>query len=277
MKKQEVLSLLKDLDTYPKRSLGQNFLVNPQICQQIISEVYKEEVDRVIEIGPGLGVLTEALKKVSDLILIEKDKVFAEYLRQKGFLVLNEDALLSDWNDLIKGNTLLVGNLPYQISSRLLVERSLDKKPLQKMILMFQTEVAQRILSQFGCRRSETFGLLSVMAQNHWHIEKVLNAGPKDFYPSPNVGSQVLKFTPKSFSDPFNSRWFLNFLKIGFSQRRKMLQKVLLLNIDKLKTDNIITKDQVKEAFKSLNIAATVRPHELSSQKWLDLFNLLFS
>ena len=266
----KVLSLLKDLDAYPKKSLGQNFLVNPNICQRIVSEVYKEKVDRVIEIGPGLGALTENLKQISDLILIEKDKVFAKYLEKKGFVVLNKDAMRLDWNDLIKGNTLLVSNLPYQISSRLLIERSLDEKQLQKMILMFQKEVAEKILSH---HQSQTFGLISVIAQTHWNIEKVLNAGPKDFYPSPKVGSQVLKLSPKFLFDTFDSKNFLKFLKIGFSQRRKKLQKVLLLHTDKLTT---ITPDQIKEAFQSLDIEAKSRPEELSVQKWLDLFHLLF-
>ena len=275
LKTKELLSLLKRLDAYPKKSLGQNFLVNPNICQQIISEVYKEKADRVIEIGPGLGAITEGLQKISDLILIEKDKIFTKYLEQKGFSVLNEDALRSDWANLIKDRTLLVSNLPYQISSRFLIERSLDKKPLQKMILMFQKEVAERILSKVNCNRLQTFGLLSVMAQTHWYIEKVLNAGPKDFYPSPKVGSQVLKFTPKPPSSTFDSRHFLKFLKIGFSQRRKQLQKVLLSDGNKLKTDTPITKDQVKEAFKSLDIKTTARPEEISSQKWVNLFTLL--
>ena len=272
MKTKEILSLLEKLNTYPKKSLGQNFLINSHICQHIVSEVYKEKVDRVIEVGPGLGVLTEGLKKISDLILIEKDKVFAKYLEQKGFVILNKDALLLDWTDLIKGKTLLISNLPYQISSRLLIERCLDKKPLQKMILMFQKEVAEKVLSK---SHSHSFGLLSVMVQIHWYIEKVLNAGSKDFYPAPKIGSQVLKFAPKSFDNTFNSKDFLSFLKIGFSQRRKQLQKILLLNADKLKKNNSISSDQIKEAFTNLGIKMTARPEELSPQKWLDLFRLL--
>ena len=274
LKTKDTISLLQNLDIYPKKSLGQNFLINPDICRKIISEVYKEKADRVIEVGPGLGALTEGLNKIPDLILIEKDKVLAKYLAQKGFTVLNKDALVLNWTDLIKDNTLLVSNLPYQISSRLLVERSLDKKRLQKMILMFQKEVAEKILSKPSNfrQKAQTFGLLSVMAQTHWSIEKILNAGTKDFYPSPKVGSQVLGFTPKSLSDTFNSRKFLNFLKIGFSQRRKKLQKVLLSNSGKLKKDIMITPGQIKETFEMFDIETKSRPEELSSQQWLDLF-----
>lgn len=263
-KTKDLLFLLKNLGVYPKKSLGQNFLVNPRICQKIIDEVLKEKADRVIEVGPGLGTLTEGLKEISDLILIEKDKVFARYLEQKGFLVLHNDALLVNWTDLIKDHSVLVSNLPYQISSRLLIERSLDKKPLKKMILMFQKEVAQRILS----KTQQAYGLLTVQAQTHWSIQKILSAGPKDFYPPPQVGSCLLSFTPKTFPDNFNSRHFLDFLKIGFCQKRKQLQKILLLHADTLKIDQL----RIREIFKNLEIKDKARPEELSVQEWLNLF-----
>ena len=270
-KTKDLLFLLKHLGVHPKKSLGQNFLINSQICQKINDEVLKEKADRVIEIGPGVGTLTERLKNVSDLILIEKDKVLAKYLKQKGFYVLDNDALLVDWAGLIKDHSVLVSNLPYQISSRLLIERSLDKKPFEKMILMFQKEVAQRILSQ--AYQVQTYGLLTVQAQTHWSIQKMLSAGPKDFYPSPQIGSCVLKFTPKILPDNFNSRNFLSFLKIGFSQRRKQLQKILLFHADTLKTNPL----KIKKAFEILKIKDKARPEELSVQKWLDLFTCLNS
>lgn len=261
----ETIALLKKLGVCPKKSLGQNFLVNPNLCQKIIQQIEASRVRRLIEVGPGLGYLTEGLKTVClDLILIEKDNILADFLRQKGFCVLNEDALHADWSHLIADHTVLVSNLPYQIASRLLVDRSLDAKPLEQVILMFQREVAMRILAK---PKSKSYGLLSVMAQTYWRISKVLEAGPKDFYPHPAVASQVLSFVPKACPD-MDSKLFLAFLKVGFSQRRKQLFKLL---ISSLKVPKINKKD-LQNTFKDLDVPLKARPEDLAPHHWVDLF-----
>ncbi len=214
-------------------------------------------------------MLTEGLTEIKDLILIEKDKVFATFLKQKGFFVLEDDALLVDWQNLINDQTVLVSNLPYQISSRILVDRCLDSKPLNKMVLMFQREVAERILSQTN---GPNYGLLSVMSQTHWQIKRLLNAGSKDFYPPPQIGSQVLVFTPSRSFNYKTSKAFLKFLKVGFSQRRKQLKKVLLNYESEVIEKSIMTEAFIKNAFKVLNIQYTARPEEISPQKWLSTF-----
>ena len=257
---QNVIEILKTLNVRPKKSLGQNFLVNPDVCQKITDQVCISHADRFIEVGPGLGVLTEGLKHLPDLLLIERDKVFVEFLKQKGFCVLHKDALFVDWSELIKGRTILVSNLPYQISSRLLIDRSLDQVLLQKMVLMFQKEVAMRILAEPD---TKSYGLLSVMAQTHWQVTKLLSVGPKDFYPAPQVGSQVLEFVPKPCHG-LDSRQFLVFLKKGFAQRRKQLKKILL---------PLLTEGHfILKVFSDLKISHTARAEELSPQKWVDLF-----
>lgn len=135
------------------------------------------------------------------------------------------------------------------------------------MILMFQKEVAMRILAKTS---TKAYGLLSVIAQTHWHITKILNAGPKDFYPAPQVGSQVLKFAQKPL-DGLNSQQFLKFVKIGFAQRRKQLQKSIASADPKLQLYFI------QRIFEHLHITQTARPEELSPQKWLKLFTILFA
>lgn len=254
-----VIEFLKKLKVRPKKSLGQNFLVNPQVCQKIIHQVCASHANRVIEVGPGLGVLTEKLKHLPDLLLIEKDKVFVKFLRQKGFYVLHQDALFVNWSELIKDHTILVSNLPYQISSRLLIERSLDRVPLQKMVLMFQKEVAMKILAETN---TKPYSLLSVMAQTHWQITKLFSVGPKDFYPAPQVGSQALEFVPKPCHG-LDSRQFLMFLKKGFAQRRKQLKKILLSDFH---------LHSISKIFNDLRISHTTRSGGLSPQKWVDLF-----
>lgn len=209
---------LSELKVFAKKSLGQNFLVSDLVINKIIAAIDDVQPTKLIEIGPGCGALTDLLiPKYKDLTLIELDREFAAFWRTKGLNVIEADALKMSWE--FSSDFMLVSNLPYQISSSLVIERSLDAQPLKAMVLMFQREVAQRIRAP---QQTEHYGMLSVIAQEFWTIETVCDAGSREFKPAPKVSSRVLKFVPRQ-SDIDNKELYLHFVKSCFQQRRRIL------------------------------------------------------
>ena len=206
-----------------KKSLGQNFLVSDRVIEAILRSVSEMRHQSIIEIGPGPGALTDGLRQISkDIVLIELDHQFAHHWRENQVNVIEDDALKIDWSQFKNsGSSILVSNLPYQISSSLVVDRSVFKNGPDQMVLMFQKEVAQRMRA--SCSTS-AYGLLSVIAQTFWNIETVIDAGPGDFKPPPKVASRVLKFSRKT-APMEDSERFLQFCKAAFAQRRKLLAK----------------------------------------------------
>ena len=255
---------MEELKIFAKKSLGQNFLISDGVIKKILAAVDVEKPELVIEIGPGCGALTDLLtEKYKNLTLIELDRSLAEFWRSLGFSVIEADALQMDWK--FTPDHLLVSNLPYQISSSLVIDRSLDKIPLKAMILMFQKEVAQRIRS---VQQSEHYGMLSVIAQEFWTIETVCDAGSREFKPAPKVSSRVLKFLPRK-SNIVDKQLYLSFVKACFQQRRR----VLSTNITSL--DARFDKTRLSPWLVEHNKSEKVRVEELSPVEINSLFNYL--
>jgi 16S rRNA (adenine1518-N6/adenine1519-N6)-dimethyltransferase len=213
-----------------------------------------------------LGALTLRLKdQHSNYGLIELDRVFAEHWRSEGLKVYEEDALQMDWRQLPRqGRTILVSNLPYQISSSLVIDRSLDSHPLDGMILMFQKEVAQRIRA---LPNSDNYGLLSVVAQMAWDIEMLLEASPRDFQPAPKVASRVLVFRKKEA--PVKKKLgFLKFIKAAFLHRRKLL-------CGNLEEGANISRERSEAALLGLGLTTKARAQELGLKQFVDLYHKL--
>jgi 16S rRNA (adenine1518-N6/adenine1519-N6)-dimethyltransferase len=253
----EIKQKLIEMGAAPKKSLGQNFLVNEELSEKIARWALASN-ENLIEVGPGLGALTEKLKGAKNLKLIELDQKFSEFWRSQNISVIEADALNIDWNaTVVDGGTTLVSNLPYQISSRIVVDRSIGPISVNKMILMFQKEVAQRMMAT---PKSEDYGFLTAMAQLHWKVERFCDAGPKDFYPPPQVGSRVLTFT--RIPSDFDSNKVLVFLKAAFHQRRKKLTSNL---------SGLFKKDGVAKALVDLGINPDVRAEDLTPQQLLTL------
>jgi 16S rRNA (adenine1518-N6/adenine1519-N6)-dimethyltransferase len=257
----------EQLGVAAKKSLGQNFLVSDIVIERIIAAVRATEPEALIEIGPGPGALTYFLRQMNlPLQLIELDHLIAAYWRDQGLSVLEEDALKIQWRDLYAPGkkTVLVSNLPYQISSSIVIERSLEEAGVADMVLMFQKEVAQRIRAS---AQSEAYGLLSVIAQTFWKIETVSEAGPKDFDPAPRVASRVLAFHRREA--PLRRRQsFLNFVKASFAQRRKLLKSNLsdLCHQKKLSAENLVGWLQ------EMGFKETARAEELSPAQFVQLY-----
>jgi 16S rRNA (adenine1518-N6/adenine1519-N6)-dimethyltransferase len=263
----ELIAKLEALGLSPKKSLGQNFLVSIGAIEKIAAAVRCLNPEFLVEIGPGLGSLTESLLKLNVPIkLLELDRAFSKYWRDRNLEVVEGDALKWDWN-LLKNSerTVLVSNLPYQISSSIVIDRSMQNKLFKGMVLMFQKEVAERIMAK---PRSEAYGMLSVVAQNFWKIENVLEAGPKDFYPPPRVASRVLAFSPRNDFQG-QAKTFLKVVKAGFAQRRKYL----ISNLRAL--GGSATGENLRLIFDSIKLSPQVRAEELNIDQWRQLTQLL--
>ncbi len=277
MMKEKLLARLEELGSLgPKRSLGQNFLVSEIVIEKIIKAVERYAIQDIVEIGPGLGSLTDELVALGKpLTLIELDKKFVLYWQtraehEKHLKVIDGDALRIDWSDLTPNkNSLLVSNLPYQISSSLLIDRSLEPAQFSNMILMFQKEVAQRITAE--CRNKE-YGLLTVIAQNFWKIDLLCDCSPRDYYPAPNVASRVLVFKIREDALELSKRAeFLKFVKASFSHRRKHLYSNLK---GQYFSSRQLPEELLAKAFEKAEISAKARAEELTPEKFKNLFLL---
>lgn len=264
----EIIAKLESMGLSPKKSLGQNFLVSKGAIVKITQAVSALNPEFLVEVGPGLGSLTESLLKLEKpLKLLELDRAFSQHWRDRKLDVIEGDALKWDWN-LLKNTekTVLVSNLPYQISSSIVIDRSIQEKPLKGMVLMFQKEVAERLMAK---PKSDAYGFLSVIAQNYWTVSFVLEAGPNDFYPPPRVASRVLSFSPRTdFTG--QKKEFLKVVKAGFAQRRKYLISNLKVLSGKAIDNNL------RVIFDDLKLSHQVRAEELSVNQWRELTLKIF-
>ena len=242
-----------------KKSLGQNFLIDKNIINKII-ESGSIENKNVLEIGPGTGNLTDAIlkKKPKKLVVIEKDTKLSNNLREKynnQIEVINDDVLNINEKEIINEKFVVFGNLPYNISTEILCKwiLNLDKNKFwfTELILMFQKEVADRILAKFN---TSEYGRLAILANWKLKIKKICNISPASFYPKPKIESTLLYFLPKSnFVDFDNPKNLEKITRIFFSQRRKMLRKPY----KHIFSDNA-------EIIDKLNINLNLRPQNLN-------------
>ncbi len=252
-----------ELGVVAKKSLGQNFLVADHVVEKITAAVRAFGPRALVEVGPGLGSLTESIAALgTELRLIELDAAFAELWRGKGFALIEKDALAVDWEREFAGlprPLVFVSNLPYQISSRIVIERSLDARAVDGMVLMFQKEVAQRMAAKPG---DELYGFLSVVVQTFWTTKIVTEAGPRDFEPPPRVASRVLAFAPKAVS--LNRARYFSFLKACFLHPRKLL-------VSNLASLGDVRKERVTELLEARGFHAKIRAEELKTEDFLSL------
>ena len=214
-----------------KKSLGQNFLIDQNIIDKII-DIIDIKNKNVLEIGPGTGNLTSGIlkKNPKKVILVEKDNILAKLLIKKfssEVEVINKDILKVDENILCDQSLIVFGNLPYNISTEILCKwiLNLDKDKIwfSCLVLMFQKEVADRIISEFN---TKDYGRLSILANWRLNIKKIFDIKASSFNPKPKVESTVLFFEPKKnflrFKDPKNLE---KITRIFFMHRRKMIKK----------------------------------------------------
>ncbi len=243
-----------------KKSLGQNFLYDQNIINLIIEIGNISSKDIVLEVGPGTGNLTEKilLKSPKNLILIEKDKRLADHLNKKygdKIKLFNEDMMKFSYQQYYNKRLIIFGNLPYNISTQILAKwikiKDLNKF-CKKLVLMFQKEVADRIVAKTN---SSSYGRLSILSNWKMNIEKVIDIEPGSFKPAPKVKSTLLIFTPKkSFYEINNPKNLEHITNIFFSQRRKMIKKPL----------KFLFKN-FQDIAKRLNLDLNLRPQNLDN------------
>lgn len=265
--KEKVNLRMQELGISPKRSLGQNFLVSEHVVSKIIEKLKSEGTySQIIEVGPGLGALTDELEKIEkDLRLIEYDNKMVVYWKtERGHKVIHCDALEVDWIQQLETPSALVSNLPYQIGSRLFVDLSLIPKKPNLMILMFQKEVAE---SLYGPRTKGDISLLSLVRETFWNSNFLLEAGSIDFHPRPRVASQIVCFYPKKVPSEFVDSRYLKFLKDLLSQKKRKM-------ITKLKA--IVGREKAQSIFNELGISENARVHEIGLEKLKALYLKLY-
>jgi len=213
-----------------KKSLGQNFLIDRNIINKIVN-ILTIEGNEVLEVGPGTGNLTKEILKnnPSKMYLVEKDTFLVENLKDiidERVKIFNEDILKFDENLLSKNKVIVFGNLPYNISTEILstwITKLKNDFWFSDLILMFQKEVADRIIAQFN---TSAYGRLSILANWRLKINKICDISPESFSPRPKIQSSLIHFTPKKnfakIKDPLNLE---KITRIFFSHRRKMLKK----------------------------------------------------
>lgn len=219
------------MDHRPKKRFGQNFLKDESVVSAILQAAELRDCDRVLEIGPGLGALTDRmLPLVKELKVMELDQDLIERLEQRPaaqLKVLAGDALRLDWPALLAQPPYkLVANLPYNISSQI-VFKILDHHQLfSRLVLMFQKEVGDRLSAPPGNR---DYGILSVLCQLHFDVRRLLTVPPGAFHPAPKVTSAVLVFTPLGAPrvEVSDEAFFRRVVKAAFAQRRKTLRNTL--------------------------------------------------
>ena len=252
----------------PKKSLGQNFLIDNNIINKII-KLANINNNNIIEIGPGTGNLTKKIieQNPKSLILIEKDQKLSNHLarelnKNKNLKIYNEDILKFKLEDKVQRNSIILGNLPYNISSQILVKLIKFKKWLpkyKKLILMFQKEVADKILAN---HTTAYFGRLTILTGARLKITSHFNVSPNCFYPIPKVKSTVLVFEPFLNKD-FNVNDIANLEKIShifFSRKRKMINKAF----------KKLFKNPL-EVSKKINVNLNLRPSGLSENEYFKI------
>ncbi len=245
-----------------KKSLGQNFLIDNNILKKIVN-IADINGKSILEVGPGTGNLTSyiLMKKPKKVIVIEKDKDLAKILKEKfrdEVTIINNDILKIDETSLTNEKLTVFGNLPYNISTEILnkwIVNLNDTFWFNYLILMFQKEVADRIIAKFN---TSTYGRLSILANWRLKIEKICDVKPVSFFPKPKIDSTLLLFSPKNKSfkikDPKNLE---KVTRIFFNHRRKMLKKPF---------NELFNGDQ--KILKKLKIDLKLRPQNLDFETY---------
>jgi len=248
-----------------KKSLGQNFLIDRNILEQIVDTIEVKNKE-ILEIGPGSGNLTSYIlkKNPKKLYVIEKDDALALLLKERfndEISIINDDVLGVSEDKISDEKLTVFGNLPYNISTEILSRWVVNLTKnfwFEGLVLMFQKEVADRIIAQ--CNTSK-YGRLSILSNWKLNIKKIIDIKPESFSPRPKINSSLLLFTPKkNFFEIENPKNLEMITRVFFSQRRKMLKKPF----------NQVFKNS-KEVSEKFNIDLNLRPQNLEPEIYFNL------
>lgn len=262
----EIQHILTHLGASPSKSLGQNFLFDQNLANCIVAELDIAPGDHVVEIGPGLGALTDILvQKATRLTLIEKDDRVIDHLRERFSQpyveVVHEDATRFDTRRLLGSGPLrIIGNLPYYVSTPL-IDRFAD--PLlspRKLVFTLQKELAERLNARPG---TKAYGAMTLCLGRRWDVRMVRTLPPSVFYPAPKVDSAVVSMSPRPPAEVpvADDQAFDRLVRAGFSERRKQLRKLL----------PGVGADSWAAVCAALGFTPDVRGEALDLRQWTDL------
>jgi 16S rRNA (adenine1518-N6/adenine1519-N6)-dimethyltransferase len=267
MKLSQMPAILREIGVSPVKSLGQNFLHDRNLARWIVDQAELNANDYVVEIGPGLGALTDfALAKGVHVLAIEKDKRLVNFLSEKfankNIEIVHGDALDFDMRSLYtKPQVKLLGNLPYYVSSQLLIKFLEYPSSISLSLLMLQKELAQRLSAS---PRSSDYGALTLQIQLHYRVEYLRTVSASVFLPRPDVDSALLRIAPRDDRElpACDHNVFERLVRRGFSQRRKQLGKLL--------REEVSSWEAISA---ELGLNPKARAEELSLQQWIALTN----
>ena len=263
-----------------KKRLGQNFLIDGEVIQDIIEYADISPDDTVVEIGPGVGFVTEQLIKYAKrVIVIELDKDAIKELNKlnaSNLTIIHADILKTDLSELCDEKIKIVANIPYYITSPIIAHllgeiddlNNRNRNKITDIVLMVQEEVARRMVANEKSQGKQ-YGLLTILSQFWSNVEIMRLVGRKCFYPSPKVNSAIVKLIvrnqPKINLSDYS--YFRKIIKAAFAQRRKTLKNCLI--------NAGLNKDKVLEAFKLLDIDENIRGEKLSIEQFGSLVQAL--
>ena len=279
---EETKMLMKKYHIKANKSLGQNFLINSEVVENIIESSNIEQDDMIIEIGPGLGTLTKyLLEKAGKVLCIELDKRMVNILEDRfssddKFEIINEDVLKVDLNKIIKENketgkiknVKIVANLPYYITTPIIMKLLEEKLDIESITVMIQKEVADRLIETPGGKNT---GAITYTVYYYCESEKVMEVPNSSFIPEPEVTSEVIKMNLRK-EPPVNienTKVMFMLIKSAYMQRRKTLLNSLT------NSKVFISKQEGTEILKKLNLNENVRPEELTIQDFANIAKII--
>lgn len=274
------IELLKKYNLRIRGHLGQHLLMDPNTIRKIVDALDLRPGERVFEIGPGLGAVTrEVLRRGHPLLAVETDKKFVELLTQEllpeypeHFKLIHGDVLKCDLTQMIKGSqppakVKVVGNLPYYISTPILFHLVEHAKVFSSAVMMLQKEVAARLTARAG---DEDYGRLSVTSRFYGDTEFLFDVSPKCFLPPPEVVSRVVRYVFRDPPKAGHEKFFLEIVRVAFSQRRKTLLSLLAHHLKPW-----LTREDLERIFEKLGFSPKVRGEALSLEQFMLLSTAL--
>lgn len=276
---QTTMYILKKYNITANKSLGQNFLINDDVISKTIDSANISKEDLIIEIGPGLGTLTEGLlEKAGKVIAIELDKRMLSILKERfslysNFEVINDDVLKVDLQDLIKNekkmNNLkvakIVANLPYYITTPIIMKLLEDKLDIETITVMVQKEVAKRLTAKPG---EKLAGAITYSVNYYCNAEEMVEVPRESFIPAPEVESEVIKLKLRETKpvELENEKEFFKLIKNSFMQRRKTF-------LNGVSNSGLVDKEKLKQILKEMNINENVRGENLTLEQFAEISN----
>lgn len=276
---QETMFILKKYNITANKSLGQNFLINDEVIENTVNEANITDKDLVIEIGPGLGTLTSLLlEKAKKVIAIELDNRMINILNERfnlysNFEIIHQDVLKVDLKHIIETEkrengiekVKIVANLPYYITTPIIMKLLEDKLDVESITVMVQKEVAERLIATPG---EKLAGAITYSVNYYCTVEKVVEVPKESFIPAPEVESEVIKLIlrKKAPVEVKDENKFFKLIKVSFMQRRKTF-------LNGVSNSGLIEKQKLKNILEELEISENIRGENLSLEQFAQISN----